>query len=207
MPAAINFVCTRCTDANHALLERWYNDHAQLLMASPQLHSAELFRLDKQSASMDYFCLYHFAQLSDFSAFDSGEVMANVRDLSNQAPGRGSIEIVKRTQYERLLHRVWSQHAGAVQACLLYVQQSGPQQVMRWLNDVVYGLHLSHGVQAAQVYAAQTEPSREILVLLHMQENELLPADWHMQTSSYAARPELALIWQAQAKRIGQWCR
>lgn len=209
MLSAINLVCTRCTDGNHAALQRWYNDHAQLLMASPQLQGAELFKLQSTTASMDYFCLYHFEELGDFSAFDTGSVMSDVRELSNAAPGRSSIEIVKRTQYERVLHRRWAPCTGMghVQASLLSMPHQSMQEMLRWFNDVLYGLQLHHGLCSAQVYLAKSEQQLEIFVLLHTEPGVLLPADWHTVQSEYAQRPELTLLWQEQAKRIGQWHR
>lgn len=209
MPPAINLVGTRCTDQNHAALQRWYNDHAQLLMASPQLQSAELFRLQHSTASMDYLCLYHFAAISEFPAFDSGDVMANVRELSNIAPGRSSIEIVKRTQYERMLNRRWSmEQGGHIQASLLALREGGMQEVVRWLNDVLYTLHLQIPLQSAQVYAAKmgnTPERTELFVML--QSEQALPTDWHAWNSAYSARANTQAIWQTQAERIGQWLK
>lgn len=208
MSHAINLVCTRCTNEHHADLQRWYNDHAQLLMASDQLQSAELFRLNETASSIDYFCLYHFAQLEDFNAFDTGEVMAKVRNLSNAAPGRSSIEIVKRTQYERLLHRRWgTAQGGVVQAGMYMLAGSSAKDAVRWLNDALYALHLKHPLQSAQMYATALTDPAEIFVLLQSEAPEPLPLDWHALETEYAPRPAVEPIWQAQAEHIAQWMR
>ncbi|MBS7807414.1 hypothetical protein [Variovorax sp. PCZ-1] len=206
MPPAINLVCTRCTDGNHAALQRWYNDHAQLLMASEALRSAELYQLESTTAAIDYFCLYHFDQLDAFEAFDSGDVMSHVRELSQAAPGRSSIDIVKRTQYERVLHRRWNAEQGiSVQASLLSLESASLHEATRWLNDVLYGLHLQQPLQSAQVYAMQQGKHSELFVLLET--SRRLPTDWHAQESIYAARADLRCIWQMQARRIAAWLK
>lgn len=208
MLPAINLVCTRCTDANTGALERWYNDHAQLLMASHALQSAELFKMISTAESIDYFCLYRFGQLSDFAAFDTGEVMAKVRDLSNAAPGRSSIEIVKRTQYERMLHRQWpssEDQDSRFTACLLAIKPSQLDRVLRWLNDVLYGMQISHGLSAAQVYAAPVDGSMELFVVL--QSSWELPEQWYGATSDFAPCPDIQLLWQEQALPLAKWLR
>lgn len=209
MPTAINLVCTRCTDANPAALQRWYNDHAQLLMVSHQLQRVELFRFDQTTASINYFCLYHFAQLADFSAFDCGDVMSQVRDLSNAAPGRSSVEMVKRTQYERLIHRVWlaQAHGARMQASLFTLPSDHLPTTTRWLNDVLYALHLAHPLHTAQVYATSEAGQTELFVLLQSASSHPLPSDWHTLKSSYATRPSIQLHWQALSERVAQWLR
>jgi hypothetical protein len=204
---AINLVCTRCTDDKHADLQRWYNDHAQLLMASPQLQGAELFKMKATTASLDYFCLYHFEALERFTAFDSGEVMAQVRDLSNAAPGRSSIEIVKRTQFQRVLNRRWaSEPTGGELAILLELHDDSLHQTIRWLNDMTYQWHSKQQVQAVQVYAAQMPTCIELFVLIQ-QGSQPLPQDWLDAKSPFAERGGLRVVWQAQAECIGQWLR
>lgn len=215
MPQAINLVFTRCTDSNHAAVQRWYNDHAQLLMASQELQHAELFRFEQSPVQMDYFCLYHFAQLSAFAAFDRGKVMAQVRDMSNAAPGRSSIEIVQRTQYERILHRNWPAQASEAgrgqqahfQASLFCLPSAGRAETTRWLNDVFYPLHLNQGLQSAQVYARDASDRLEIFVLLQSLHAQALPLDWPMQESTYAARPSVQLLWQSLAQPVAAWRR
>jgi hypothetical protein len=206
MQPAINLVCTRCTDGNHSGLQRWYNDHAQLLMASPQLQGGELFRLKETTERIDYLCLYHFASLADFPAFDSGQVMSQVRELSNAAPGRSSIDIVKRTQYERVLHRRWmARDESNVQASLFQLPSALLPDTVRWLNDVVYALHEAGSVQSLQAYTAQAGECSELFVLLHT--DQAVPVAWHEASSAYVKRPELNLLWQSQAQRIAQWLR
>ncbi len=208
MPQVINLVCTRCIDGNHTDLQSWYNDHAQLLMASNALQSAELYRLQQTTAAIDYFCMYHFNQLEEFRAFDAGDVMAQVRDLSHAAPGRSSIEIVKRTQYERLLHRCWgTEQAGFLQAGLYTLETELAQQAMRWLNDALYALHGKHPLQSAQVYAKVADSKTELFVLLQAASSAPLPLDWHVWQSQYAPPQDMQSIWQAQAERIAQWLR
>ncbi len=207
MLQAINLVCTRLTDHDPALVERWYNDHAQLLMASPELHSAELFRFNSTTEGIDYFCLYHFASLEHFTAFDAGQVMAKVRELSNTAPGRSSIEIVRRTQYERLLNRLWLVgEGGAVQVSLFTLQKYASSEATRWLNDVIYALHLKHPLRSAHVYASTTN-THELFVLLHAVGSETFPIDWHTWESPYASKLNMQPVWQSRAERIAQWLR
>jgi hypothetical protein len=175
-------------------------------MASPELKSAELFKLESATASIDYFCLYHFDGLSDFPAFDSGDVMSQVRELSNAAPGRSSIEIVKRTQYERLLNRRWGSGEGAsIQASMLTLREGSLQEAVRWLNDVLYELHLKILLQSAQVYAAKMSEHTELFVIL--QSEQPVATDWHAWNSAYSTRANIQPVWQAQAARIGVWLK
>ena len=213
MPKAFNLVCTRCTDGNDAVLQRWYNDHAQLLMVSHELQGARLFQLKPEVALISYFCLYEFDGLEAFSAFDAGFVMQEVRDLSNAAVSRSSIEIVKRTQYERLLHRSWtSQHdneaeGGKLQVSLLSLQGNNTAQATRWINDVLYQVHSSHGLLSAQVYATSAVVGAPTELFVLLQSAKALPNGWHDWQSPYAARPEIALAWQTQAFNVAQWLR
>ena len=221
---AINLVCTRCTDGDHAALQRWYNDHAQLLMASDKLQAAHLFRLQPEAGDApvpDYCCLYELACLADFAAFDSGEVMAEVRDLSQAATGRSSIEIVKRTQYERMLHRRWApegQLEGSFHVSLLQREAGSPEHISRWLTDVLHQLHgqwsgeegveAGRGLHSAQVYASPYAASaQELLVVLHLDAGCGLPANWHALSSPYAPTPVLRKLWSAPAQRLTQWLR
>lgn len=217
IPKAINLVSTRCTDGDHAALQSWYNDHAQLLMASPELESAELFRLTKTTAAIDYFCLYHFKKLGDFSSFDSSAVMGQARDLSQAAAGRESIEIVKRVQYERLLYRRWAAgDSSFVQASLLRIQGSlrgnlhgdlhdSLPHATRWLNGVIYQMQANNPLQLAQVYAVDAGDGIELFAVL--QSPKPLPQNWHASDSPYAPRPSIELQWQARAERVAQWLR
>lgn len=209
MPTAINLVCTRCPDDSHTALQRWYNDHAQLLMISDQLQGAELFRFKETTANINYFCLYQFNALSDFAAFDAGQVMEQVRDLSNTAPGRSSIEIVRRTQYERVLHRRWAaEPAGAaVQASLLTMEVDQRAQAVRWLNDAIYQLHSQQPLALAQVYVADQGNSAEFFVLIQTAGPAALKADWLNMQSPFEARPSIEVAWQSQAISIAQWLR
>ncbi len=208
MTTAINLVCTRCLDGNHAALQRWYNDHAQLLMVSDKLQGAELFRLQETTARINYLCLYFFKQLNDFKVFDSGDVMRQVRDLSNAAPGRGSIEISKRTQYERLLHRRWSaQQGGSVQASLLLLPAEQRAQALRWANDAIHQFHLQQPLASAQVYAADQGSSVEFFVLIQSAGSAALTVDWLNMQSPFEAKPSIEVAWQSQAISIAQWLR
>ncbi len=253
MHAVINLVCTRCTDDNHMALQRWYNDHVQLLMVSSELRAAALLRLDQTTASINYLCLYQFADLAEFDAFDSGDVMRQVRDLSNAALGRSSVEIIKRTQYKRVLHRRWpARRCGSVQASLFVLSsddlgenglakkslaekslaEKSLAEAVRWLNDVLYALHLAQPLQSAEIYAAQAGEKTELFVLLQsadsmstgseparsepassepaksqLASSQSIAGDWHTMESPYAARPSLQLQWQAQGERVAQWLR
>jgi hypothetical protein len=203
----INLVCTRCTDANIGALERWYNDHAQLLMKSSQLQGAELFKLERNTAGIDYFCLYHFLKIEDFTAFDQGDVMAQVRELSNAALGRGSVEIVKRTQYEGVLHRQWPKLSdeGVLTACLMRVPLTEFDTVIRWLNDVLFGWHISHDLYHAKVFSALLDDSLELFVLLAA--GQELPSAWHNTRSDFAPYPEFKMLWQAHVQSQAVWLR
>lgn len=210
MPKAINLVCTRCTDGNHADLQRWYNDHAQLLMVSSDLQAAYLYQLKESINKINYFCLYEFEDLKAFSAFDAGPVMQKVRDLSNAAGGRTSIEIVKRTQYERLLHRRWPSSgcagdASHSQASMLTVQGKDTEQVTRWINDAIYQLHRLHPLQLAQVYSSACGESLEVFVLL--QSGQSVPLGWQEWDSAFAPRPDTQLFWQVKVAEVAQWLK
>lgn len=210
---AINLVCTCCTDGDRESLERWYNDHAQLLMASPQLLRAQLFRVEQAEATSpslpapDYFCLYHFSELADFAAFDSGLVMDRVRELSNAAAGRQSIEIVKRTQFVRVLHRQFASpsQAASVHAMLFTAPQQSAEALVRWLNDALYAASTRQALSHAQAYLAENAQGLELLLLSNGE--QALPADWHLSPSPYAQRPDLLPVWRLAATPISHWLR
>ena len=210
---AINLVCTRCTDGDRRALERWYNDHAQLLMASPQLAQARLFRVEHVEAASpslptpDYFCLYYFSKIADFAAFDSGPVMDRVRELSNAAQGRQSIEIVKRKQFVRVLHRQFGSpsQAVSVQAMLFTVPQQSIEPLVRWLNDALYTASTQQALSGAQAYLAETAQGLELLLLVTSE--RALPPNWHLSHSPYAERPTLQPVWRLGAALMFDWLR
>lgn len=210
---AINWVCTRCTNGDHDGLTRWYNDHAQLLLASPQLLRAQLYRVTRADARIakptapDYFCLYHFARLDDFAAFDSGAVMNRVRTLSNAAPGRASVDIVKRTQYVSLLNRQFEHSAptAGVEAVLLTSATQDPAELVRWLNDVLYELSRRQQMASAQAYWSQQAQGGELLLILSM--NHSPAADWYLASSPFAKGPSLDPVWALSAQPLAAWLR
>ena len=219
MPApAINLVCTRCTDGNHIALQRWYADHVHLLLLAPELQGAALYRCEQLLHGMppDYFCVYAFAHLEDFAAFERGSGKAQATALTNAAAGRASVEIVQRTQYTRWLHRQWaaSSHAiGAVWQLVICLEAEGgwPLEAQRWLADQLQALRSSSPLIEAQMFSSEGagHPSFMVLDFAGCDAGEM----WQMlqaQLSApalYGQALQLKTIWAASASPLQTWLR
>ncbi len=184
MNPAINLVCTRCVDGDHAALQRWYNDHLHLLLRAPELRLATLYRrVGEAAGAPDYFCVYDFDSRAAFLAFEHGEAMAESRVATQAARGWGSIEIVQRTQYQRWLRRQWAAPqvpAGQAPVFLAASLTAEPaagalpqrEQLVRWMNDRLHTTAPGWPLRAASMYLGAE--GREVFVLL---ECAAAPAD------------------------------
>lgn len=191
---AINLVGTRVIDARHADLQRWYSDHAMLLLRAPQLQDATLLqRLDGADAP-DYLCLYTFADMADFLRFDHGAEMAEVRRLSQQAFGRDSVDMVERNQFERWLTRSWALTPGdgerMVHAQRVRLDHAPPNETLRWLNDRLQSLSTRLPLRSARLYGAPASALfTDIFVLLEVCGRQPLPRNWWSPQDSGGEAP------------------
>ncbi len=163
----INLVCTRSLDGNHIALQRWYADHVHLLLATPELQQAQLFRCTQPLAGQppDYFCMYAFASVEAFEAFEHGKPKQQATELTHAAIGRSSIEIVQRTQYVRKLHRQWPAPSSPSDptwrlAVCLQSASSWTLATERWLADQLQALRACTPLIAAQVYVQASVQAR-----------------------------------------------
>ena len=217
MHPVINLVNTRCKEGSHALLQRWYADHVQLLLSSPQLRGAQLHRCQQSllGPAPDYVCAYEFANVADFELFETGKEKAGATELTNAAAGRSAIEIVQRVQYARLMHRRFGD-APAVAPLGLWIQfnvsNAQPEAAIRWLADALQVARSAMPLRSAQLLAGIHEPQ---LWQLHVglgpcdvqQAFELL----HMllqQTEQYGQAPDQwQVLWAAASEPVMQWLR
>ncbi|TAG24413.1 MAG: hypothetical protein EAZ37_16385 [Burkholderiales bacterium] len=215
MPLAINLVCTRCTDQNHIALRRWYADHVHLLLAAPELRQATLYRCRQPLAGQppDYFCMYEFASLDDFLAFEHGEPKARATELTNAAAGRSSIEIVQRTQYERWLHRKWpapaKKQGDAWRLAACFENEAGWQlDAQRWLADHLQALQGCTPLMGAQVFSSEGQAfmvldfaGGDAAVIWQLLQDQLaLPA-------LYGQAQSIQIRWAANAVQWQAWAR
>jgi hypothetical protein len=218
MPPAINLVCTRCIQGDHLSLRRWYADHVQLLLAAPTLQKALLYRCTQvlHGSAPDYFCIYDFAQMDDFFAFEHSPEKAQASVLTNAAAGRSSIEIVQRTQYVRWLHRQWAALTSAPNptwrlAVCLQSDASWSLDAQRALADQLQALHSSTPLVSAQAYT-QHEQASQAFLALDFEGGDVL-AIWEMlllqfaQPSLYGSAPSLQIHWAASASLVQVWLR
>jgi hypothetical protein len=168
----INLVCTRCLDGNHIALQRWYADHVHLLLAAPELQQAQLFRSTRPLVGQppDYFCLYAFASMADFDAFEHGQPKAHATELTNAAAGRSSIDIVQRHQFERWLHRSWpAPHSaqGGAWRLAAYLASDAPWALpaQRWWADHLQALQACAPLVRAQSFSQRGEDTRALMLL------------------------------------------
>jgi hypothetical protein len=214
----INLVCTRCLDGNHIALQRWYADHVHLLLAAPELQQAQLFRFAQPLAGQppDYFCMYEFASMAAFEAFEHGAPKAQATALTNAAAGRSSIEIVQRTQYARWLHRSWPAPAhewGATWrlAACLQSDAAWSLDAQRWMADQLQALRSCAPLIAAQAYSGYGQ-AEQCFIALDFAAGEA-QAIWLMlqallaQPALYGQAPAVQTLWAASASPVQAWLR
>lgn len=214
----INLVCTRCLDGNHIALQRWYADHVHLLLAAPELQQAQLFRVAQPLAGKppDYFCMYEFASLAAFDAFEHGQPKARATELTNAAAGRSSIEIVQRTQYVRWLHGQWpapSHEQGTTWrlAACLQSDAAWALDAQRWLADHLQALRSCAPLIGAQAYSGQAQ-AQQCFIALDFAGGDA-QAIWPMlqtllaQPALYGQAPTVQTLWAASAAPVQAWLR
>jgi hypothetical protein len=218
MPTAINLVCTRCTDANHIALQRWYADHVHLLLSAIELRKAALHRCREPLAGQppDYFCIYEFASHDEFLAFEHGQPKAQATELTNAAAGRRSIEIVQRAQYLPWLHRQWpapsNQQARLWRLAACIDNETGwTLDAQRWLADHLQALQSCTPLTAAQVYSHQSRENQAFMVLDFVGGDAssiwLLIQDQLDQPALYGGPQLLSTQWAASAEQLQTWLR
>jgi hypothetical protein len=199
-------------------LQRWYADHVQLLLAAPTLQKASLYRCTQalHGAAPDYFCIYDFAQMDDFLAFEHSPEKAQASVLTNAAAGRSSIQIVQRTQYVRWLHRQWAAPTSApgqtwrLAACL-QSDDAWSLDAQRALADQIQALCSCSPLVGAQAYTQHEQASQAFLALDFSGGD--VHAVWDMlqlqlaQPSMYGQAPSLQIHWAASASLVQAWLR
>jgi hypothetical protein len=119
MPRCVNMVGTRCNDADHAALQRWYRDHVHQLFEFPGLLAARLLRLETlegadgsggsqcadPGAPPQYLCSYDFADAPAFQAYESSAVRAAAAADRELGWGREGIQISYRRAWLRRYRR------------------------------------------------------------------------------------------------------
>lgn len=214
----MNLVCTRCTDGQHLALQRWYGDHVHLLLAAPELQQAQLFRISQPLAGQppDYFCMYEFASMAAFEAFEQGQPKAQATLLTNAAAGRGSVEIVQRTQYTRWLHRTWpapSESSGEPWRLVVCISSSAEWTLgaQRWLADQLQALRGCAPLLRAQAFVQQDQASQAFLSLDFAGSDAksiwLLLQDLLAQPGLYGQAEALQTHWVASASPVQAWRR
>jgi hypothetical protein len=217
MHPVINLVNTRCTDGNHALLQRWYADHVQLLLTSSQLANAQLHRCTHSlhGQATDYTCVYEFASREDFALYEACVEKAQASQLTNAAAGRSAIEIIQRVQYLRLLHQRYAHAADRAPLGLmiqLRTTDAQPLATVRWLSDAVQQARSAMPVHSAQVMLSLEEPQ---LWHLHLGLGDCpVSQAWEVlqtllaQSATYGQVPqEWQLQWAAASCPVMQWLR
>jgi hypothetical protein len=215
----INLVSTRCVDGNHFRLQRWYADHVHLLMAAPEMQHVELYRctLPLAGQSPDYLCMYQFASLEGFAAFEKGEPRAKASALTNAALGRSSIEILQRNQYARYLHRQWPAIASSGSstwrlAASLQSASNWTMETERWLSDQLEALRACTPLIAAQALVQHSQAS-QCFITLDFAGGDA-PIVWQLlqdqlcENTLYGQAPEsLRFDWAARAAWHLTWQR
>jgi hypothetical protein len=216
--STLNLVCTRCLDGNHMALQRWYADHVHLLLAAPELQQAQLFRVNQplDGQPPDYFCMYEFASMAAFEAFEYGQPKAKAAELTNAAVGRSSIEIVQRTQYARWLHRHWpalGRPQGATWRLAAYLASDAPWAlpVQRGLADHLQALQACSPLVHAQVFSQRGAGNHALLMLDF--EGDEPQSIWQLlqehlkQPALYGAALSTQVQWAMSARLVQTWLR
>ena len=223
MPLLINLVATRSTDGDHGSLFRWYHDHVHLLLGFSGLQGASLYQRqgEDQASGPHYLCLYAFASLADFMAFESSPARARAQQVIDSGWARTGIEILQRTQYYRIGRRRGQDPVAVAGTEPVHHVQSlslgagSPQEVARWLADRVHvtlgyagysdvAWHLSCSATGAggdALVVARTVGTAGARLLHHGAKwVELPPADTVGQ-----APASVALHWQGGYRRLCTW--
>lgn len=217
----VNLVATRSRDGDHGALARWYSDHVHLLMGFVGLQQATLWRRAAQAwgSEPQYLCLYEFASHADFMAFEVSAARQRAQEVVLHGWAKDGIEIVQRTQYQRLGRRAGAgQHGGAgddfqwVQ--LLDLGAGTPQETARWLSDQVHARVAAVGARGAAWHRAwgSDGDGGDALVMLHAPADldgasvptwAPLPAD-----PGFGCAPaSVGVRWQGLYQRQCQWSR
>jgi hypothetical protein len=218
MSFVYNIVSTRCADGQHLALQAWYADHVQLLLACPPLLSAQLQRCTHAMLGEppDYVCTYDFRSPEDFELFERSDEKAQAGALTDAAAGRGSIQIVQRRQYARLLHRRYgSDQQPSPQGLLMELHVASNQGTMatsRWLGAALQEAGAAMPMHAAHAYQSLQEPdallldvslgacdARQAWDALHML---LQPPPLYGQ-----APTQWTMVWAASRVPVMQWLR
>jgi quinol monooxygenase YgiN len=193
VPRLVNLVGTRAVRGKHDALLRWYADHVHQLMAFPGLLGAALHRRSgAHDTAPEYLCLYDFADREAFDTYERGEVHAAAARDRAAGWGRDGIEIVLRTQFERLY---WSEAAAAGTRATVHALRAAPQQERALAALAVERAAASHALLRA---AAPTTAVADYVLIEHTSEH----------TSAHAAPLDgFDSVWLAPYERVRRWWR
>ena len=217
MPVLINLVATRSTDGDHASLFRWYNDHVHLLMGCDALDAATLYRRQGPDAAAgpEYMALYEFASHAAFMVFETSDARARAQAVVRDGWARTGIEILQRTQYERLGARGGSAVADTDhQVAVLDLGAGSRLEAARWLNDRMHTTWPDPAGERAWHRAwGATDAGGDALVLAQGADAQAAgPAlrSWQDGPSNpdFGLRPASVQVrWQAAYRRLCRWAR
>ena len=213
---------TNSLDGDHAMLQRWYADHAHLLMRFDGLQEARLFQrsdvrqgLTAATPACHYLCFYTFASAEAFAAFEGSEVRSSAPVLGNPGWMKTGIHIAKRQQYRRITARTQGVPATPADAVLqlrsfrLTAQDWPP--IERWLQGGIHQALQQDGVTEVQLYRCTAAPEGQADYVSLVRTRVGAPAiDLCAlgQTDAYGSPPEDAeALWQAHYQSVGHWIR
>ncbi len=231
MNTFVNLVATRCRNAGHDALFRWYNDHVHILMRFDGLQRAALYRnaitphSGDAAAAPEYICLYDFATQADFMAFEVSDAREQARQVLLAGWGKDGIEITQRAQFWRLGARTTDTTVAAADGLWHFEHLrlgAGPAQgVARWLNDCMHRA-LEPGAVGHQAWhraADATEAGGDALVIAQSASAQALapspwPPGWWLGDGDDGghgpwghAPATTAIRWQAPYRRLCVWTR
>jgi len=216
MPILINLVATRCIDGDHAMLFRWYNDHVHLLMGCETLQAATLYRRNGESASgaPEYLCLYEFASHAGFLEFEGSDARSRAQAVVRDGWGRTGIEIIQRTQFERLGRFAGAATDSVYQVAILSLGPAPASDIARWMNDRVHASGGdAPGERAWHRAWGANDAGGDALVLAQAGEAPAGGAAFDAGQGGradldFGTRPVmLRLRWQAAYRRLRRWER
>ena len=223
MTALINLVATNSVDGDHALLQRWYADHAHLLFRFEGLHEATLLQrtdvaqgLKAVSAAFHYLCFYRFASPEAFADFEVSDVRASAPKLGKPEWMKGGIHIASRQQYHMVTSRTrgdgaqWANAAVHVRSVRLAAPPE-PLALERWLQGGIHAALQQSDVAGVQLLRRTTPAEGQaeyVSVVRGSAAGALTDIFAASSTPGLGDAPSSQeLLWQASYQPVGHWLR
>lgn len=221
MKAMINLVATRQKAGTPIELLRWYNDHVNLLLRSGDLTDATLYRcVDRPGADTapDYLCLYRFASMAAFAAFEVSAAKELARQVIAAGWGQHGIEIIERSQY--LVGGQWTgQAVPTADQASFHIQclniGDAPIETQRWLADSLYLAANQAAVSHYQWYTSVASGDQQQVIVLASKScpatPDTWPTWWEAATTQSQGQPlgqspgTITVRWQAGYERLCFW--